>query len=406
LVYKAPVKPLRKIFPLSAAQEALRGAGIDGWLFFDFRGMDPIARRILALDPNRVSTRQWFYFVPAEGEPRKLVHGIETNALKDLPGEAIVYVSWQSMREGLVPLLGSVRRVAMQYSPLNEVPYVSKVDAGTVELVRSVGVEVISSCDLVQLFDATLTPGQLEGHRRVAKVLRSLVDEVFSFVASNVAASRSLNERAVVSFLEKRLADHELCHDHSPIIAAGPHSADPHYEVPLTGSATLQRGDVLLVDVWAKERTASSVYADITWTAFIGNQVPKDVQSVFAVVRNARDAVIARARKAFRSGEAIRGFELDRVTRGVIDEAGYGKYFIHRTGHSIHEEVHGNGANLDDLETHDTRLMIPRTLSSVEPGIYLPGRFGIRSEVDLYHAESDVEVTGPPHQDEIRPLLA
>ena len=209
-----------------------------------------------------------------------------------------------------------------------------------------------------------------------------------------------------MTFLERRLAEHGLILDHTPIVAVNAHAADPHFDVPLTGSAPVRRGDLLLVDVWGKERTAGSIYADITWTAFVDARVPDEVLRIFDVVRRARDAAIAKAHEAFRAHRAIQGFELDRAARGVIEAAGHGKYFIHRTGHSIHEEVHGNGANLDDLETHDTRRLLPGTLFSVEPGIYLPDRFGIRSEVDVYHAGDDAEVTGPPIQDAIRPLLA
>ncbi len=390
---------------IEAIQKALNDRGFDGWLFFDFRGSDPIARRILGLDAARQGTRRWYYFVPAQGEPHKLNHAIEPGMLDSLPGDREIYLSWRSLQDGLKAMLAGRRRIAMQYSPRNEVPYVSRVDAGTVELVRWSGVEVASSADLVQLFDATLTDSQLESHRRAARILRSLIDDVFGFVAAEVRAGRPLAERDVLNFVEGRLGENRLIWDHSPIVGVNADAANPHFEVPAAGSAPVRRGDLLLVDMWAKESVPGSIYADITWTAVVGDRVPDEVERIFRLVRDARDAAVSRAREAFRSGQPVHGYELDRAARAVIDKAGLGDRFIHRTGHSIHEEGHGNGANLDDLETHDTRLMLPRTLFSVEPGIYLPGRFGIRSEVNVYHTGSDAEVTGPPHQDEIRPLL-
>jgi Xaa-Pro aminopeptidase len=395
-----------RAFSLEDVQSALGEAGLGGWLFYDFRGLDPIARKILCLDVAHVGTRRWFYFVPAQGEPRKLVHAIEPAMLATLPGSTDVYLSWQSLRRGLEGILPGSARVAMQYSPENQVPYVSRVDGGTLELVRSLGPEVVSSADLVQTFDATLTPSQVESHGRAANLLRRLIDEVFGKVAEAVRAGRKLDERAVLTIVEQRLSAHELVYDHPPIVAVNEHAADPHFEVPDSGSAPVGRGDLLLVDVWAKEAASGSIYADITWTTYIGEIVPDEIVRVFEAVRDARDATIEKARAAFRSGTPIHGFELDRVARGVIEKAGYGDYFIHRTGHSIHEEGHGNGANLDDLETHDTRQMLPGTLFSIEPGIYLPGRFGIRSEVNGYHTGKDLEITGPPHQDEIEALLA
>jgi Xaa-Pro aminopeptidase len=396
----------KRPFPLEGIQKALREASLDGWLFYDFRGTDPISRKILGLDPGRLGTRRWFYFVPARGEPRKLLHAIEKKMLDALPGREAIYLTWQSLQEGVRSFFSDSRTVAMQYSPRNDVPYVSRVDAGTIELVRSSGVEVVSSADLVQLFDATLSPSQLESHRRAGKILRSLIDAMFSRVAADVRSGKTLTERGLLSLLEKRLADHGLVYDHSPIIGVNSHAANPHFEVPVEGSAPIERGDLLLIDLWAKEKAPGSIYADITWTALVGERVPDEMARVFGAVLDARKAAVEKAREAFRSGAPIRGFELDRAARQVVDGAGYGEYFIHRTGHSIHEEGHGNGANLDDLETHDTRLVLPRTLFSVEPGIYLPGRFGIRSEVNVYHTGSDAEVTGPPHQEELLPLLA
>lgn len=399
------MKAPSRSFSVDAVQEALREAGLDGWLFYDFRGLDPIAGKILGLEPGRITTRRWFYMVPATGEPSKLLHTIEQGALNAVPGTSRTYLSWESLQEGLREILGGAKRVAMQYSPENAVPYISRVDAGTVELVRSLGVEVCTSADLVQRFDCVLSPSQLESHRRAAAVLRGLIDVVFSLVATETGADRSITEKDVLTFLEERLGAEGFIYDHPAIVGVNAHAADPHFEVPESGSAPIRRGDVLLVDVWARESHPGSIYADITWTAFVGEKVPAEVDSVFRVVRDARDAAVALASERFRSGKPVRGFELDQAARGVIEGAGFGDRFIHRTGHSLHEEVHGNGAHLDDLETHDTRTVLPGTLFTVEPGIYLPGRFGIRSEVDVYHTGEDAEVTGQPIQREIRPLL-
>lgn len=389
--------------PLAAMQAALRDQGVDGWLFYDFRGLDPIARKVLAFPGARVGTRRWLYSVPAKGAPRKLVHAIEPGMLDHLPGAKEVYLSWQSLEAGVRSLVEGQRRVAMQYSPRNEVPYVSRVDAGMVELVRSCGCEVVSSADLVQLFDATLSEDGLASHRRAAVILRSLVDEVFEHAAERLRGGKEVTEKGLLDFLEGRLRDHDLEYDHAPIIGVNANAANPHFEVPATGSAPLRRGDLLLLDLWAKERQPGAIYADITWTAFFGDEVPAEIASVFRIVRDARDAAIARVREAFRAGIAIQGFEVDRAAREVIVRAGYGDRFIHRLGHSIHEQGHANGANLDDLETHDTRALLPRTLFSIEPGIYLPGRFGVRTEVNVFHTGSDAEVTGPPHQADLVP---
>ena len=393
-------------FSLERTQAALREAGVDGWLFYDFRGSDPIARKILGFDAARITTRRWFYYVPARGEATALVHAIESGVLDHLPGRRQVYLTWQSLDQCLAELLAKAGQVAMQYSPENCVPYLSRVDAGTLEQVRATGCKVVSSADLVQRFDATLTDGQFASHERAAVVLRALIDEVFSEVVRAVTTAEAMTERRLLEFLEGRLRDAGLVFDHSPIVAVNEHAADPHFEVPPNGSQEIREGDLLLVDVWAREPQSGGIFADITWTAFVGREAPEEMRQVFSIVRDAREAAVTRARQAFQSDETVQGYELDRVARKVIDEAGFGQYFIHRTGHSIHEEGHGNGANLDDLETHDTRTIIPRTLFSVEPGIYLPGRFGIRSEVNVFHSGSDAVVTGPTHQDELRGLLA
>ncbi len=390
---------------VDAMQRAIADAGLDGWLFYDFRGSDPIARKILDLDPELTTTRRWFYFVPSLGEPVRLEHAIESQALAALPGDSQTYLSWESLQEHLEKLLTGCRRIAMQHSPRCEVPYIARVDGGTLELVRSAGVQIVSSADLVQQFDATLTDEQLASHRRAAATLRSLIDVVFSFAAERVSAAAQVTERDILEFLTGQLDAHGLVYDHEPIVAVNANAADPHFAVPASGSEIVRRGDLLLVDVWAKERAPKSIYADITWTAVLESTAADEIAGVFAVVRDARDLVVDHLRDHVRAGKSVRGFELDRIARDHIGRSGYGDYFIHRTGHSIHEEGHGNGANLDDLETHDSRVILPHTLFSVEPGIYLPGRFGIRSEINVYHAGDSIEVTGGSQQTELLTLL-
>jgi Xaa-Pro dipeptidase len=392
---------MTKTFSMGGVQAAILAAGIDGWLFYDFRGTDPIARKILGLDGSRPGTRRWFYWVPARGEARKLVHAIESDALDALPGQKTIYLSWQSLEAGLASILAGSPSVAMQYSPGNQVPYVSRVDAGTVEFVRTLGAEVVSSADLVQIFDACLDADAYASHERAARILGELVDETFARVGEVLRAGKSLTEAELLAFVETRLGERGLVYDHAAIIGVNEHAANPHFTVPDLNSAPIRHGDLLLFDVWAKEDRPGAIYADITWMASIGGGASEEVSRVFEIVRRARDAAITRADEAFRRGEDLRGYELDRVTRAVIDEAGYGDGFIHRTGHSIGETTHGNGANLDDLETHDTRRLLPGALFSVEPGIYLPGRFGVRSEVDVYHAGDRAVVTGRPRQMEI-----
>lgn len=386
-------------------QAALGAAGLDGWLFYDFRGSDPIARKTLGLDPENVGSRRWFYLIPASGEPRGLVHRIESTALDSLPGKKTVYLSWQSLEEGLRQLLSGASTVAMQYSPGNHIPTLSRVDAGTVELLRSFGLEIVSSGDLVQRFEATLAPEQITGHRRTADRLHEIVREVFERVAVEIPRGLPLTEKDLQDHAMRRFEELGLTTYHPPIVGVNEHAADPHFEVPERGSARLREGDLLLFDLWAKEDRPGAIYADITWCAFIGAEPPPEMVRVFEVVRNARDAAVALCDEAFRKGRPLRGHEVDRATRDVIVAGGHGEHFIHRTGHSIHEETHGNGANMDDLETHDTRELLPQTLFSIEPGIYLPGRFGIRSEINVLHAGDRAEVTGPGAQTELRGLL-
>jgi len=379
---------------LSAMRDALREEGLDAWLFYDFRGSDPIAARVLGLG-ERLATRRWFYLIPQSGEPRALVSAVEPEALGGLPGTATVYRTWQDLHAGLASLLQGSGRVAMQYSPLNAVPYVSRVDAGTIELVRRCGVEVCSSADLVQRFEAVWTPAQYASHLRAAAGVRDAVTAAFAEIASCQRRGRRCDEGGVQRFLLEQFTARGLVTHHPPIVAAGANSADPHYETPAHGRA-IEAGEFVLIDLWAKE--PSGVYADITWTGYVGATVPDRYAAVFDIVRRARDAGVDAARRASAAAAPARGCDVDAAVRAVIDAAGYGEYFVHRTGHSIGVEVHGNGANIDGFETPDARRLLPGTCFSIEPGIYLPGEFGIRSELNAFVDGTEIVVTGTPIQ--------
>jgi Xaa-Pro dipeptidase len=384
---------------VAAIQEALReSAGLDGWLFYDFRGIDPLAYRVLLLDPSRHVTRRWYYWIPSTGEPVKLVHRIEPHVLDELPGHAQPYIGWEQQRALLASLLRGHRRIAMQYSPLNAVPYVSRVDAGTVDLIRGFGLDVVTSADLVQRFEAVWTDEQLESHRYAVVALRKIVDEAFAHVASAVTKGRELTEYGLQQFILSRIHDAGMTTSSAPIAAVDAHSADPHYGPAEFGSAPITRENLVLVDLWAKQAAPGSVYGDITWTGYTGARVPSKQ-------RRGRDTALAFVRERVASGQFPFGWEVDDVCRTVIRDAGYGDFFLHRTGHSIGEEVHGNGANIDNLETQDGRRLMPRTCFSIEPGIYLPGEFGIRSELDVYVSDREALVYGEPLQTEVIPLL-
>jgi Xaa-Pro dipeptidase len=377
---------------LQGMQGDLRAAKLDGWLFYDFRGRDPIAQHILKL-PESMRTRRWFYFVPARGTPRKLVHRIEAESLAAVPGETLCYAGQDELRKNLAKILGRAKNVAMQYSPKNAIPYVAMVDAGTVELVRSAGVKVVTSADLVQKYDACWTTEQLESHLAAGVAIDRIVREAFQQAARSVREKKTLTEYDLKEWMLKEFAAAGLTTEEGPDVAVGPHASDPHYG-PLPGkSSPIREGDLLLLDVWGKTKTPESVYYDVTWIGFLGAKVPDKYAKVFGVVREARDKAVELIRSSVAAGKPLQGWQVDQAARGVIEKAGYGKYFFHRTGHNIGEKVHGNGVNMDGLETHDVRHLIPGTCNSIEPGIYLP-EFGIRSEVNVYVGEREARVTG------------
>ncbi len=378
---------------LPEIQQALREQHLDGWLFFDHHRRDPLAYRVLGLDRALDPTRRWYYLIPDEGEPRKLVHRIEASVLDSLPGEETAYSSWSGLIDGLTRLIGGRRRLAMQYSPKCSIPYVSMVDAGTVELVRSLGAEVASSANLIQYFEARWDEAKLASHVEAGRRVDAIRRAAFELAGERTRAGVELTEWELQQFILSRFAESGLITDHGPIVGVNENAADPHYEPSQQASRRIQRGDLLLIDMWAKLNQPRSVYYDITWTGFCGSQAPAEVERVFQVVREARDRAIRRVQSAAEKGEPLHGFEVDDEARGYIKSQGFGDYFVHRTGHSIGEEVHGAGANMDNLETHDERSIIPWTCFSVEPGIYLE-KFGVRLEVDVFVGDREAKVTG------------
>ena len=388
---------------IQGIQADLRGAKLDGWLFYDFRGRDPIAQHILNL-PNGMRTRRWYYFVPAKGDPKKLVHKIEAESLAALPGDTLYYAGQHELHKNLKKMLGRAKKVAMQYSPKNEIPYVAMVDAGTVELVRGAGPKVVSSADLVQKYEACWSAEQTESHFSAGVIIDRIVSGAFEHAAKCVREKIALTEYDLKQWILKEFEAAGIWAEEGPDIAVNAHASDPHYGPTAESATPIGEGDLLLLDVWGKKKTPGSVYYDVTWMSYLGARVPEKYAKVFTVVREARDKAVDLIRTHVAKGKPLQGWQVDQAARRVIEKAGYGKYFFHRTGHSIGEKVHGNGANMDGLETHDARHLIPHTCNSVEPGIYLP-EFGVRTEVNVYIDEDEARVTGAV-QDEILALLS
>jgi len=390
---------------LEAIQTALRDQNLDGWLFYDHHHRDPIAYRILGLDPASFVSRRWFYYIPSRGGvPQKLVHRIESGKLDTLPGEKQEYSSWQELEQKLEGMLIGSEKIAMQYSPRNAIMYVSMVDAGTIEFLRDeIGMEIVSSANLVALFEAVLTEAQIETHfeaqRRLDEVLRS----GWKFIGDNVRSGRGTDEFSVVQHLLQGIERASLFTDHGPNCSAGPNSADSHYEPTSASSRAIRSGDFVLIDIWAKlADSPQAVWYDITWTGVVGREPTEREQLIFHTVRDARDAAIAAIQKAYVANRPIAGWQADDAARNVIRAAGFGDYFTHRTGHNIAVEIHGNGAHLDNLETHDERLILPNTCFSVEPGLYFPGEFGVRNEVNMITRPGSAIVTGPTQNELLR----
>jgi Xaa-Pro dipeptidase len=388
-----------------AIQRALRESGLDGWLLYDFHGSNPIATRLSGVDRGaHLTTRRWYYLIPRDGEPRALVHSIERHNLDALPGRKIIYGRRDQLEAGLTELLKGVTRVAMEYSPGCAIPYVSRVDAGTAEAVRSRGVDIVSSGDLVQAFEAVWTPEQLETHQIASRALYRIKDRAFDAAAAAVRAGKPLTEYELQQRMVAWFADEELVSDSAPVVAVGPHAGNPHY-LPTEASASVIGPDqLLLLDLWGKLTRPGAVYADITWVGFTGRVVPAPMAQVFEAAAGARDAAVALVQAAAKEGRELRGWEVDRAARAVLVDAGFEAHVLHRTGHSLGESVHGNGAHLDDFETHDDRRLLPGTGFTVEPGVYLKD-FGVRTEINVFRGDHEAVVTGPC-QDAIVPLLS
>jgi len=382
--------------PLSipAVQGALREEGLDGWLLYDFHGSNPIARRLAGLDTaGKMTTRRWYYLIPASGDPRKLMHAIEPYNLDHLPGGKTIYSQRETLASGLQAVLGGMKRIAMEYSPRNAIPYISRVDAGTVEAIRAFGTDVVSSGDLVQRFEAVWSADALRTHRAASDALYRIKDRAFAFVRDRRRAG-AVTEIDVQRAMTGWFAEEGLISDAPPVVAAQENAGNPHYMPTGEQHRAIGAGEIVLLDLWGKLPDAGAVYADITWVGFTGTNVPEAFVTAFNAARDGRDAAIALVQSRVAAGQEVRGFEVDRACRDVLEAAGYGADFIHRTGHSLGTEVHGNGVHMDDFETHDERRLIPGTGFTVEPGVYTK-TFGVRTEINMYVGEREAPVTGP-----------
>ena len=380
--------------PIAAVQRALKDDGLDAWLLYDFRGSNPIAARLAGLaGSGKMATRRWYYLIPAAGEPRGLVHAIERHNLDDLPGEKRPYSRREELADGLKGLLAGVRRVAMEYSPGNNIPYISRVDGGTLEAVREAGADVVTSGDLVQRFEAVWTDEVFATHQAAAERLYRIKDRAYNLIRERVGGG-TLTEFEVQQEMLAWFREEGLVADDTPNVSAQENAGDPHYHPSREVHRPIHRNEIVLLDLWGKLPTPGAVFADITWVGYTGSTVPDQYARAFAAARDGRDAAIDLVKSAVRDGRDLRGFEVDRATRAVIDRAGYGAQFIHRTGHSLGEDVHGNGVHMDDYETHDDRRLIPGTGFTIEPGVYT-SEFGVRTEINMFIRERDAIVTGP-----------
>lgn len=391
---------------LGAIQRAIREQGLDGWLFYDFANRDPIAYRILGL-PNKHTARRWYYFIPASGEPVRVAHHVEPSKLDALPGRKLLYLRWQEMRAALTQALGQAKRVAMQYSPDCTIPYVSLVDAGTVDLIRGLGVEVVSSADLVQQFEALVDDAGWESHKLAGNALHDVLQVTWKEIGRRVGRGEAPTEHEIQQFMVGLYREHDLeCDGAPPIVAVNAHAGDPHFDPTPEVAVPIRPGDMILVDLWARQNRPGSIYYDITWCGFVGDgPIPETYQKIFGVVRDARDRAVEFVRTRMAARQPLHGYEVDDACRQVVASRGYGEYFRHRTGHSIGQEVHGAGVHMDNLETQDRRRIVPGILFSVEPGIYMAeeAAMGVRTEIDVYVAPTgDVRIHGPVQSELVR----
>jgi len=390
------------MIPIDEIQKALAEENLDGWLLYDFRGSNLIARHIVKLG-DRIATRRWFYFIPTNGVPVRIVHAIETETLDHLPGKKIIFRSWQDLHRLLAETLNAKKSIAMEYSAENDIPYIAMVDSGTIELIRKLGLKVVSSGDLVQLFEARWDSAQTKSHFEAVKRVDDVKNEGFRFVAENIREAKAITEFDVQQFMWELFEKKNLTADHAAIVAVNANASNPHYSPEKNHSALIREGDLVLIDIWGKLKEQNSIYGDITWMAFVGKEVPAKQKAIFDIVKGAQQTGFQFIVENYKKGKTTYGWEADQVTRDYITERGYGDYYLHRTGHNIGQEVHGNGAHLDNLETRDRRKLIPETGFSIEPGIYLP-EFGVRSEIDVYIGSEGPVITSP-EQTEILKLL-
>ena len=388
---------------VSEVQDFLQSQKLDGWLIYDFHHINPIAYELTGL--SGMQTRRWYLFIPSRGEAVALIHQIEKENYPELDVPKMYYVGWRDMEANLSQLLKGSRLVAMEYSPRNSVPYVSKVDAGTLELVKGMGVEVVSSANLVQYFEARWDHDLYQTHKYAAGELMKIKDETFGMVSQKLTRGEELSEYSVQQWVVEQYRSHGLVSTEDPIVAVNENAANPHYLPTKEVHQPIKKGDLLLLDIWARQDIAKSAYADITWMAYAGEEVPPRYAEVFEVVKGARDKGVGLIKEKVERGEKVYGWQVDDTTRDFIKNKGYGDYFIHRTGHSLGiTDVHGNGVNMDNLETRDERELIPGLGFTIEPGVYLP-KFGVRSEINVFVGERRVEVTTSPPQEEIIALL-
>lgn len=382
-------------------QEELRKMGVDGWLFYDFHGRDHIAARILELPFGQMATRRWFYYIPANGTPVKLNHKIEPNYLKHLPGDREIYLPWQELTEKLKTILKDAKSIAMQYSPNNDIPYVSIVDAGTIELIRGFGVKVVSSGNLVSIFESHLTDEEIEDHRKCGDVMLTIKDNAFKYIRKRINESNPSTEYEVQQYMHQQFRDNGIFWEHGPIVGINEHAGDPHFEPTPENSHKIKEGDLVLIDLFARFEKEGSIYYDVTWMGYVGNNVPERVKKIFRIIADARDAGLQLVKKRYSANKEISGAEVDDAVRKVIIDAGYGEYFWHRTGHNIATDCHGNGAHIDNLETKDDRLLIKGTIFSIEPGVYIPeDNIGFRTEIDvIIDNNGNVDVAGEIQQE-------
>lgn len=382
---------------IESVQKYLRDSGLDGWLIYDFCGINKIAHTIFTFSDHFFS-RRWFYFIPQKGEPVAIVHKIENAIFPTVPGKKLLYAGWQELQSALTQTLEGTQKIAMEYSPKNAIPTISYVDAGTFEMVSEIGPEIVSSANLVQFFTCRLSEQQLETHKKAVKMLHETQKLAFQMIESKLQKNQPFNEYDVQQFIRERIYSNGFISMSDAIIGVNGNASNPHYAPTKDSFSPIRKGDCILIDLWAKENVPNSVYGDITWVGFAGQNPPQEYAKIFEIDREARDKAITFLRESHAQGKTVKGCQVDEVVRNHIIENGYGEYFFHRTGHSIGQEDHGKGANIDSYETVDLREIIPGLLFSIEPGIYLPD-FGVRTEIDVYYSEKGPEIFAPMQQE-------